>query len=628
MPRPSRRSLLQAAVAASALGTAGAVAGVVAVQPRRDRCAPYGDGDRRDSSHLPESARRVLVVGGGLAGMSAASVLAQRGYEVHLYEAASELGGKLAGWSIDVLGETFPMEHGFHGFFRQYYNLRELLAQAGALDALEPQSAYTVLFADGREEPFGAGMLPYPLDLLEVLAASPSLSLSDVAGDRPGMRALLSYDPIETFAQYDGIDAVRFVTEAGLEGAFADLILEPFGQASMNALSGFSAAELIRFFHFYMLGNPEGLGFDVLSRGVHVCILGALREHLEGLGVQIHTGSPVQQVQLSEQGVTATFGVEASRHEVARASVPESGWSAFPGGFVRRVAGGFEAKSSRCTHMGCPVAMVHDGFVCPCHAGRYDLDGAVVSGPPPASLGPMEVVLTEEALVITEPQAVQTQSGSAVVLALDTPSLQRLGASSGFATQAPVLWEQLQAMGTAEPYAVVRFWFDRPTRADRTPFYTVAGYRWTDSLAIYSAFQEPYVGWAARTGGSVVESHAYAIPRELQSDVDGYRDALLGELRLAFPELADATVLHVEAMAQSNFTRFAPGDAARRPGVRTEHPRLLLAGDHVALPFPAFLMEAAVASGKLAANAVCARDGVVEAEVPTVALVGTLSGVV
>jgi carotenoid phi-ring synthase / carotenoid chi-ring synthase len=613
-------------MAAGALGTAGAVGGVVAVQPRKDRCAPFATGTKRGVSDRPEHERRVLIVGGGLAGMSAASVLAQRGYDVRLYEAASELGGKLAGWPIQVLGETVPMEHGFHGFFRQYYNLRELLGQAGALEALQPQAAYTVLFADGREEPFGAGVLPYPLDLLEVLATSPSLSLSDVAGDRPGMRALLSYDPTQTVAQWDGVDAVTFVREGQLQGAFADLILEPFGQASMNALSGFSAAELIRFFHFYMLGNPEGLGFDVLTRGVHEAILGPLRQHLERLGVQILTGTPVQQVRLSADGVSVRIGVEGHEEQVAVASVPQRGWGAFPGGFVRRVAEGFEAKSSRCTHMGCPVALVREGFVCPCHAGRYDLDGAVVSGPPPAGLSQMQVVQQGETLVITAPRALEDISGSAVVLALDTPSLKRLGAASDFKTQVPKLWEQLQAMDVAEPYAVVRFWFDQPTRADRTPFYTVAGYPWTDSLAIYSAFQEPYVEWASRTGGSVVESHAYAIPQGLQGDVDVYREALLAELRVAFPELATATVLHVEAMTQSNFTRFAPGDAARRPGVRTEHARLHLAGDNVALPFPAFLMEAAVASGKLAANAICARDGVVEAEVPTVALVGTLSG--
>ena len=41
-----------------------------------------------------------------------------------------------------------------------------------------------------------------------------------------------------------------------------------------------------------------------------------------------------------------------------------------------------------CTHLGCIVTW--DGnrniFKCPCHEGRYDPDGKVISGPPPAPL--------------------------------------------------------------------------------------------------------------------------------------------------------------------------------------------------------------------------------------------------
>lgn len=50
--------------------------------------------------------------------------------------------------------------------------------------------------------------------------------------------------------------------------------------------------------------------------------------------------------------------------------------------------GGFLALSATCTHLGCLVRWrTDDGqFVCPCHSGRFDADGNVVSGPPPAPL--------------------------------------------------------------------------------------------------------------------------------------------------------------------------------------------------------------------------------------------------
>jgi len=41
-----------------------------------------------------------------------------------------------------------------------------------------------------------------------------------------------------------------------------------------------------------------------------------------------------------------------------------------------------------CTHTGCNVAWrsSEGKFACPCHEGRYDLDGNVISGPPPKPL--------------------------------------------------------------------------------------------------------------------------------------------------------------------------------------------------------------------------------------------------
>ena len=46
------------------------------------------------------------------------------------------------------------------------------------------------------------------------------------------------------------------------------------------------------------------------------------------------------------------------------------------------------AISAGCTHLGCIVTWDDQQriFKCPCHDGRYDADGNVISGPPPAAL--------------------------------------------------------------------------------------------------------------------------------------------------------------------------------------------------------------------------------------------------
>ena len=46
------------------------------------------------------------------------------------------------------------------------------------------------------------------------------------------------------------------------------------------------------------------------------------------------------------------------------------------------------AMEARCTHEGCTVQYVPGDSVvwCACHNGRFDLDGRVISGPPPRPL--------------------------------------------------------------------------------------------------------------------------------------------------------------------------------------------------------------------------------------------------
>jgi cytochrome b6-f complex iron-sulfur subunit len=63
------------------------------------------------------------------------------------------------------------------------------------------------------------------------------------------------------------------------------------------------------------------------------------------------------------------------------------------------------ALSAKCTHEGCTVQYVPGDNViwCACHNGRYDLDGRVLSGPPPRPL-PQFPVQREDDSVIVSPE--------------------------------------------------------------------------------------------------------------------------------------------------------------------------------------------------------------------------------
>ena len=56
--------------------------------------------------------------------------------------------------------------------------------------------------------------------------------------------------------------------------------------------------------------------------------------------------------------------------------------------YLVKSGGAIRALDSTCTHLGCRTRFNPESRLieCPCHGGVYDVDGNVVSGPPPAPL--------------------------------------------------------------------------------------------------------------------------------------------------------------------------------------------------------------------------------------------------
>lgn len=606
------------------LAALGGGAGLWSIQPRGGFLVPEVPADET----LPKKTKapqHVVVVGGGLAGLSAATVLAERGHRVTLLEAASHLGGKVGGWSVDVAGVRQSVEHGFHGFFHQYANLRRLLGRAQALtpSSFTPASSYPIAFPDAPTEYFGTSTTVFPLNLVDVIRRSPSLRFMDFK-DADQLMEICRFDAATTFRDYDDVDFATWAKEARVPPAMIDIVLRPFGETTLNRLERLSAAEAFKFFHFYFVGAETGLGFDLLKRDSANAVVEPLAARARALGVAVEVSAAVSRVVVKDgvasgvvvgdeaAAVVRDVGADVEDGAVTVAGVPL--WCDRKRGV---------AFDLRCTHQGCPVQkVVHkiegdgDGFACPCHGGRYDDDGQVTGGPPPRALRRLPII---DGKVIVAESTARLIAADAVVLATDTAGARGIIERSALPIDTAAVQE-------SEPFCVVRWWLDRPVHKDRPPFFTTARFRLLDSLAVYSQFQDDAVAWAAEHGGSVVEAHAYAIVDAELADVSVLADRLRQEALLVLPELAGARVLHQEAQLQRSFSRFAPGDHRRRPSTTTAVPNLLLAGDWVRVDAPVALMEGAVVSGLLAANAILQKEGLAPESIPIVAARGPLTG--
>jgi len=460
----------------------------------------------------PMNEHRVLIVGGGLAGLAAATVLSERGIDVRLFEKEPFLGGRVGGWTDRLSdGTPFEMERGFHAFFRNYHNVRALLRRVDpGLDQLLPLTDYPLLGPGGARESFADLPRATPFNVMELVRRTPSLTLRDLAKVHvPSALEMLRFDPEQTYTRWDRttareyLDALRFPPDA------RRMLFEVFAHSFFNPEDEYSAAELLAMFHFYFLGNPEGLPFDVMKRPFSHAFITPLLRYLEA------------------RGASCTTGVEVERIE--RTS---DRWVLHVGG--ERVVGDGLVLASN-------VPGIH---------ALLDRSGGVFSGPTERSLRSLEVTV---------------------------------------------------------PFAVLRRFYDRPAPSGASAFAGTAGLGILDNISVYERFEDESRDIATRRAGSVIELHAYGLPRDMGEDA--IRAELIEGFERIHPEMRGAGVTDERFLLRADCPAFAPGSHALRPTVQTSFPDLALAGDYVKLPFASALMERATTSGMLAANLHLARFG-------------------
>ena len=128
---------------------------------------------------MPDRAFDVIVVGGGCAGFSAATALADRGARVLVVEARPGLGGRATAFTDPGTGER--VDNGQNILMGCYTDTLEFLDRIGAADRVRWQSGLKVSMIDrqGRESTLALPSLPSPLHFLAGVMAWDALSWSE-----------------------------------------------------------------------------------------------------------------------------------------------------------------------------------------------------------------------------------------------------------------------------------------------------------------------------------------------------------------------------------------------------------------------------------------------------------------
>jgi phytoene dehydrogenase-like protein len=234
-------------------------------------------------------AARVVVIGGGLAGMTAAWELQKQGIDAIVLEASARLGGKAGADFVDGHYE----EHGYHIFPAWYVNARRILRE---LDVpLNDLGGYCFLRRDGERRleridilnPLSGGLLPLPDRLLFGFAAL-ELAASELERDKLAHRISAT-----------GFLASRwYATRSALE--FNDESMLKAVAVAASELSAYTAQTVGR----NWAASPAPF-VSVLRENMQIAWIERFAARLRCMGSVLHTGAPVTRLVVRDGRIAA-----------------------------------------------------------------------------------------------------------------------------------------------------------------------------------------------------------------------------------------------------------------------------------------------------------------------------------
>jgi squalene-associated FAD-dependent desaturase len=147
--------------------------------------------------------RSVIVVGGGLAGLSAACALADAGYQVRLLEKRRYLGGRASSYEHPGTGEV--IDNCQHVLLGNCVNLIDLYKRLGVSEAIRWFDRLTFVEPGGRRSILEPSFLPAPFHDMPAFLRARAFSLADKLAIGRGMSAFVAgipEDSEENFAHW------------------------------------------------------------------------------------------------------------------------------------------------------------------------------------------------------------------------------------------------------------------------------------------------------------------------------------------------------------------------------------------------------------------------------------------
>ncbi|NNC81331.1 MAG: protoporphyrinogen oxidase [Acidimicrobiales bacterium] len=265
---------------------------------------------------------RIAIVGGGIAGLAAAHHLVGEDVEVHLFEAADRLGGKIDSTMLGA--EQLPAAA--DNFLARVPQMKDLAHELGLGDELiSPTATNAYIYRDGSLHPLPPTLLGIPADL-DVLAESSLISNAGVERARadlsaPDDRPEGDESVGDLVRRRLGDEVHEYLVDpllGGINAGDSDRLSITYGVPQIRAARDRDAS-LIRAAQNMRSGLIVGAPVFLSLRGGLQVLIDALADELEqDEWATVHIDSPVADLQRGESG----WQIEGASFDAVIVAVP------------------------------------------------------------------------------------------------------------------------------------------------------------------------------------------------------------------------------------------------------------------------------------------------------------------
>jgi isorenieratene synthase len=494
----------------------------------------------------------IMVIGGGLAGLSAALHLVERGVQVTLCEAHPEfVGGRTRArapyrFTWDGVTHQHSLDHGQHCMWFQYYNMRVLLERTGIWERSSRECTSTRYIIDEgdrivRLPPFDvrpSNVAVSRLHFLRDLARASGTGvpetrqLGKLARAVPRLLQVATFRHGPDYQRWDDLTIAQLFAWIGLPGEMDRMFKSLCKASTFHPNAEISAAWGLSMVESTLLHHPADHKMWCFRGNLGTYLIDPLVAAIEGQGGLVLRNA-------------RAVGFDMARGEIGAVHLTPT--SALPAG----------AKG----------------------------------------------VLTEVASLPCE----------AVIAATDIPGFQSLMLPS-FGDRPEI--RATANLETVSNVTIRVVTSKRVRDGEPWKGIFSGRFRWLDCYFLLSRYQDEFVAWSDATGGEVIECHAYLAQREVSAcSLATVREGISDEIVRVWPELAGA-IVHVEYFVNDRtFDKQTVGHQAFLPGMRTSIPNLTLCGSWPRIDSAVHDMEKAVVTGMMAANRLLSDRGLPTATV-------------